>query len=46
MSDPTTTRALLVGIEKYDAGADWNLNGPACDVLRMAQWLLRQGIPA
>ena len=46
MSDPTTTKALLVGIEKYNAGADWNLDGPAHDVLRMAQWLHRQGIPA
>ena len=46
MSNPTTTKALLVGIEKYDAGADWNLDGPAHDVLRMAKWLLRQGILA
>lgn len=46
MTDPTTTKALLVGIEKYDAGDHLNLNGPAHDVLRMVQWLLRQGIPA
>jgi hypothetical protein len=46
MTDPTTTKALLVGIEKYDAGDHWNLNGPAHDVLRMAKWLLRQGILA
>ena len=46
MSNPTTTKALLVGIEKYNAGAEWNLDGPAHDVLRMARWLHKQGIPA
>lgn len=45
MSEPATTKALLIGIEKYDAGASWNLNGPAKDVLRMAEWLCKQGVP-
>jgi len=45
MSEPTTTKALLVGIEKYKAGENWNLNGPAHDVIRMAQWLTKQNVP-
>jgi hypothetical protein len=45
MNQPATTKALLVGIEKYDAGASWNLNGSARDVLRMAGWLRNQGVP-
>jgi hypothetical protein len=34
-----------VGIEKYEAGENWNLNGPAHDVIRMAQWLTNQNVP-
>ena len=45
MSEPTTTKALLVGIEKYEAGESWNLNGPAHDVIRMAKWLRDQNVP-
>ena len=45
MSEPTTTKALLVGIEKYKAGDNWNLNGPAHDVIRMAQRLTKQNVP-
>ena len=45
MSDLNTTVALLVGIESYQTGRDWNLNGPAADVVRMAQWLTNQGVP-
>lgn len=45
VSKPNITKALLVGIEKYEAGEDWNLNGPAHDVMRMAQWLDAQGVP-
>lgn len=45
MSQPAETKALLVGIEKYEAGSNWNLNGPAKDVLRMANWLCKQGVP-
>jgi hypothetical protein len=46
MSDLNTTVALLVGIESYQTGRDWNLNGPAADVVRMAQWLTNQGVPS
>ncbi|CCI29547.1 effector-associated domain 2-containing protein [Microcystis aeruginosa] len=45
MSEPTTTKALLVGIEKYEAGENWNLNGPAHDVIRMAKWLISKKVP-
>ncbi|MCA2554425.1 MAG: caspase family protein [Microcystis sp. M04BS1] len=45
MSEPTTTKALLVGIEKYEAGESWNLNGPAHDVIRMAEWLISKKVP-
>jgi hypothetical protein len=40
------TYALVVGIEKYAAGPDWNLNGPASDACRFTDWLLARGIPA
>ena len=45
MSEPTTTKAILVGIEKYEAGENWNLNGPAHDVIRMAKWLISKKVP-
>lgn len=44
MSERKTTQALLVGIEKYEAGKEWNLNGPAIDVQRMAKWLYDQNV--
>jgi hypothetical protein len=45
VSEPTTTKAILVGIEKYEAGENWNLNGPAHDVIRMAKWLISKKVP-
>ncbi len=42
---PTATRALLVGIDCYEAGDRWNLDGPVPDVLRMAKWLTGIGVP-
>ncbi|MBD1848287.1 caspase family protein [Cyanobacteria bacterium FACHB-63] len=35
--------ALIVGIEKYRAGTEYNLNGPANDALKFAEWLLQHG---
>ncbi|MBD2028224.1 caspase family protein [Leptolyngbya sp. FACHB-711] len=35
--------ALIVGIEKYQAGPDYDLNGPANDALKFANWLLQHG---
>jgi Caspase domain len=36
--------ALVVGIEKYQAGSEWGLNGPAKDALKFASWLLNLGV--
>jgi hypothetical protein len=41
---PEETYALIVGIEKYQAGSDWNLNGPANDAINFANWLLARGV--
>ena len=43
---PATTRALVVGVERYLAGPDWNLNGPALDAHRFVEWLRNRGVPA
>lgn len=40
---PTNVHALIVGIEKYQAGSEYNLNGPANDALKFADWLLQHG---
>jgi hypothetical protein len=42
--DPAATYAVVVGIERYDAG--WPLNGPARDAMRIAAWLRAAGVPA
>lgn len=44
-ADPARTHALLVGIEKYDAGTRWNLDGPIRDVLAYHAWLVSRGVP-
>jgi hypothetical protein len=41
---PANVYALVVGIEKYWAGAEYDLNGPANDALSFARWLLGQGV--
>ena len=38
--------AVVVGIEHYEAGERWRLDGPALDACRFAQWLSRRGVPA
>ncbi|MFJ3897569.1 SUMF1/EgtB/PvdO family nonheme iron enzyme [Streptomyces sp. NPDC090083] len=38
-------RALVVGVERYSAGPDWKLTGPAADALRFTDWLLAMGMP-
>jgi Effector-associated domain 2/Caspase domain len=45
-ADPARTAALVVGIEKYAIGEAWDLNGPALDACRFADWLLGRGVPA
>ena len=42
--DPQSTYALVVGIEKYQAGSSWSLDGPASDALKFAQWLSDRGV--
>ena len=39
------TYAIVVGIERYDAGGDWDLEGPAEDVIRFTSWLSGRGVP-
>lgn len=54
LSDPATAPlspervfALVVGIESYQLGTDWNLRGPARDAVRFADWLTGPGrVPA
>jgi hypothetical protein len=43
---PEHTHALIVGIERYAAGTDWDLNGPLNDAMRIRTWLLDSGVPA
>lgn len=43
---PEQTHALVIGIESYDAGPAWDLNGPANDAFGFARWLVGQGVPA
>jgi hypothetical protein len=47
-AEPSTTHALLVGVEKYAAGNAVinDLDGPANDVYRFANWLHRNSVPA
>jgi Effector-associated domain 2 len=50
MSDPSPIRtdrttAVVVGIEQYAAGSDWNLNGPVPDARRFVDWFLCRGVP-
>lgn len=42
---PQRTYALVVGLEKYNAGTSWNLNGPANDARKFADWLCSRGVP-
>lgn len=44
---PARTHAVLVGIEKYEAGGEWNrLSGPVRDVLAFHEWLRSRNVPA
>jgi hypothetical protein len=44
--DPGRTFAVVVGIDKYDIGSEWDLNGPANDAHRFIQWLSKQDVPS
>ena len=41
---PDRVYALVVGIEKYQAGSAWDLDGPANDALKFASWLLNRDV--
>ncbi|MFG2372910.1 caspase family protein [Streptomyces sp. NPDC048504] len=43
--DPGRVHALIIGIEKYDAGDSWNLPGPARDALAFHGLLRAAGVP-
>jgi vWA-MoxR associated protein C-terminal domain/vWA-MoxR associated protein middle region 0/Caspase domain len=43
---PADTLALVVGVERYDAGEKWGLDGPALDACRFATWLTGRGVPS
>jgi effector-associated domain 2 (EAD2)-containing protein len=43
--DPARVHALIVGIETYAAGPDWDLPGPARDALAFRRLLLAAGVP-
>jgi hypothetical protein len=46
MAEPSTTQAILVGIEKYaDSSSIPDLNGPVNDVYRFCQWLRDRNVP-
>lgn len=45
-ADPARTHALLVGVEKYDAGEAWNKLSILRDVLEIREWLRSVGVPA
>jgi len=43
---PDRTVAVVVGIEKYQMGGEWNLDGPARQAVRFINWLRRRGVPS
>lgn len=45
MTVPERTYAVVVGIERYEAGEDWDLDGSAGSALRIIRWLRRCQVP-
>lgn len=43
---PDRTWALVVGVESYQEGRAWDLDGPVPDADRFIRWLRRRGVPA
>ena len=43
---PADAMAVVVGVEEYQAGREWRLDGPALDACRFARWLTACGVPA
>jgi hypothetical protein len=46
MTAPDRTYAVVVGIERYEAGDAWDLDGSAESALRIISWLRRCHVPA
>ncbi|WP_261720234.1 hypothetical protein [Streptomyces sp. FZ201] len=44
-ADPRRTSVVVVGLDAYEAGAHWALDGPVSDALRFADWFLDRGVP-
>jgi hypothetical protein len=42
---PKRTHAVVVGIERYEAGDAWDLDGAADSALRIARWLRYRHVP-
>ncbi|MGW0332990.1 effector-associated domain 2-containing protein [Streptomyces sp. NPDC003011] len=43
--DPARVHALIVGVERYDAGSGWDLPGPARDAVAFHRLLRAAGVP-
>ena len=43
---PEHTYALVVSIEKYSVGSEWNLDGPVNDARNFANWLCCREVPS
>ena len=46
MISPQRVYAVVVGIERYEAGDGWDLDGPAGSALRIIRWLRGHDVPA
>ncbi|MDT9695773.1 effector-associated domain 2-containing protein [Streptomyces sp. P17] len=44
-ADPRRTTVVVVGVDAYEAGSHWALDGPVSDALRFADWFLARGVP-
>jgi len=42
---PQNTQAIVVGVETYQVGANWKLDGPANDACKFVKWLRAKGVP-
>jgi hypothetical protein len=45
VTSPDRTHAVVVGIERYEAGDAWDLDGAAGSALRIIRWLRRCRVP-
>src|SRR5262245_9271799 len=46
IANPQKTHAIVVGVETYEVGENWNLDGPANDVYKFVKWLRTRGVPS